>query len=591
MFDPQGMKQVVVVRDPPRKRWLLFRNPRRILSALTIPEVLPQLARIENAVDHDGCWAAGFVAYDAAPAFDPALTVKSDGAFPLLWFGMYDQPEPIVLPQADTDPAPVWPQWLPSINANGYGEAIQTIKEHIRHGDTYQVNFTFRLRATIHEDPWLLFCRLTHAHIPAHGAFVAADDWSVCSLSPELFFSLQDAELVCQPMKGTADRGLTFADDESRARQLQNCPKNRAENVMIVDMVRNDLGRVARPGSVRATDLFAPEKHSTLWQMTSTVQARTEARFSEILRALFPPASITGAPKPQTMRIIADLESTPRHLYTGCIGFLGPGRNSRFNVAIRTLTINSNSREAEYGVGGGITWDSVTGAELDEAFAKARTILEPSPDFALMETMLWTPEAGYHLLDLHLDRLRESAAYYSFPFHQPTLLDELETLARGFPCASQRIRLLLDRDGRISCSSTPFQKAPATRPKRVRLAKAPVKSSSHFLYHKTTHRQIYEEALAACPGYDDVLLWNEQGELTESCIANLVIELDGQNYTPPVRCGLLAGTYRAWMLREGLVREKVLPIEILPRAVHVYLVNSVRGQEEVLVDIQKGGPP
>ena len=585
------MKQVVVVRDPPSNRWLLFRNPRRIISASTIPEVLPQLAHIENAVDHDGCWAAGFVAYDAAPAFDPALTVKSDGAFPLLWFGIYDQPEPIVLPQVDTDPTPTWPQWLPSIDENGYGDAIQIIKEHIRHGDTYQVNFTFRLCATIEEDPWLLFCRLTRAHAPAHGAFVAADDWSVCSLSPELFFSLQDAELVCQPMKGTADRGLTFADDESRARQLQNCPKNRAENVMIVDMVRNDLGRVAAPGSVRVTDLFAPEKHSTLWQMTSTVKARTEARFSDILRALFPPASITGAPKPRTMRIIADLEFTPRHLYTGCIGFLGPGRNSRFNVAIRTLIINSNSREAEYGVGGGITWDSVTGAELDEAFAKARTILEPSPGFALLETMLWTPEAGYYLLDLHLDRLRESAAYYSFPFHHQTLLDELETLARSLPTASQRIRLLLDREGRISVSATPFQQAPATRPKRVRLAKAPVKSSSHFLYHKTTHRQVYEEALAACPGYDDVLLWNEQGELTESCIANLVIELDGQNYTPPMRCGLLPGTYRAWMLREGLVREKVLPIATLPRSAHVYLVNSVRGQEEVLVDTQKGGPP
>jgi len=582
----------VVIHDAAKQCWLHFHNPRQIISAHRIEEVIPALNLIEKTVNKHSLYAAGFIAYEAAPAFDPALVVNKTGSLPLIWFGIYNQPEHLLFPTSKKcRPDQLLRQslgqsltWTPSLTRNAYQDAIAKIKKYIEEGDTYQVNFTYRLRSPFIGDPWAYFIELVKAQNALYGAFVNTEEWSICSASPELFFCLDGNKLSSRPMKGTASRGLTLQDDINQAQWLRHSEKNRAENIMIVDMVRNDMGRIAHAGSVQADRLFDIEKYPTLWQMTSTVTAETKAGLSEILKALFPPASITGAPKPRTMQIIAELETGPRQIYTGSIGFMGPDRKAQFNVAIRTVLIDKIKHQAEYGVGGGILWDSIETVEFEESQTKAKVLTERLPDFSLLETMLWTSENGYYLLQEHLARLKDSAVYFSFSADIDAIRDKLFSLALAFPHAAHKVRLLVAKNGAITCKPEALQHSIAAHIKRVCLAKSPVDSSNLFLYHKTTNRCVYDQALAACPGHDDVILWNEKGEVTESCIANIVVKLDGELYTPPVRCGLLAGTFRAWLIKQNKVREKIIRLKDLARASHVYLVNSVRKYQEVLVD-------
>jgi para-aminobenzoate synthetase/4-amino-4-deoxychorismate lyase len=345
-------------------------------------------------------------------------------------------------------------------------------------------------------------------------------------------------------------------------------------------MVRNDLGRIAATGTVAVPAVFDVEKYETVWQMTSTVKARTSASLFNIFQALFPPASCTGAPKVQTTRIIAELETSPRRIYTGSIGFLAPGRKAQFNVAIRTLLVDKLNSEAEYGVGGGIVWDSVEEAEYDECAVKAKIVCTPAVDFELLETLLWTPEENYFLLDFHLERLKASALYFSFPFKGNEIRVKLASLASGLPAQSHRVRLLLNRKGEIVLEPSPCRPVPADKP-RVCLAKHPVASDNVFLYHKTTNRMVYDQARALCPGYDEVVLWNEKGQVTEFCTANIIVDLDGQMLTPPVSCGLLPGTCRAWLLKKGEITEQVIEKEMLARSRKIFLCNSVRKMQEI----------
>jgi para-aminobenzoate synthetase/4-amino-4-deoxychorismate lyase len=353
---------------------------------------------------------------------------------------------------------------------------------------------------------------------------------------------------------------------------------------MIVDMIRNDMGRVADIGSVQVPSLFDVERYPTLWQMTSTVAATTDASLTDIMIALFPCASITGAPKPRTMRIIRQLETTPRRIYTGCIGFVTPDRKAQFNVAIRTVLIDKETGQAEYGVGGGIVWDSRTGDEYIECQVKARVLTANHADFSLLETMLWTPDEGYLLLPYHLRRLRDSAAYFGIPVEMEKIEEKLCDGSASYAREPHRVRLLVAQDGRISCRAIPLSRSPSPHPVRLRLATTPVDSADPFLYHKTTHRRVYDAARAACPDCDDVLLWNERGEVTEACIANVVVQLDGELLTPPVQCGLLPGTFRAYLLDRGKVREEIITVETLEQCTRMYVVNSVRKWREALLE-------
>jgi len=562
-----------LIHDARGKRWLAFEDPVAVHVARSVDEVAPALEAVEAGVQ-SGLWAAGFVSYEASPAFDTALETKPPDDFPLLWFGLYREPR-------ETDLAPEDacsdPNWQPFLAADEYRRSIERVKEYIALGETYQVNYTYRLRATFREDPYPLFARMIGAQQCDYGAYISIPDWTVCSASPELFFDLRDCELTSKPMKGTAPRGLWYADDRRNADDLRHSDKNRAENVMIVDMVRNDMGRIADTGSVQATDLFGVEQYPTLWQMTSTVRCITSAGMTDIFRALFPPASITGAPKARTMQIIADLENAPRRLYTGTIGFIAPDGRAQFNVAIRTVLVDRRTGTAEYGVGGGIVWDSTAGSESEECRTKARVLTQSRPEFSLLETLLWTPDEGFAFLDRHLTRLAESAEYFGRPVCVDAVREALMRAVEGDQ--PLRVRLVVPEDG------TPMveiqQYTPHSGDYQVCLAKSPVDASNPFLYHKTTHRAVYERA--RCPGCDDILLWNEGGFITESCIANVVVEMDGELFTPPVECGLLPGIYRAHLLDQGEVREKEISVQDLSRCTRVFLVNSVRGMWEVLI--------
>ncbi|MDO9542437.1 MAG: aminotransferase class IV, partial [Kiritimatiellia bacterium] len=291
-------------------------------------------------------------------------------------------------------------------------------------------------------------------------------------------------------------------------------------------------------------------------------------------------------PKVQTTRIIAELETSPRRIYTGSIGFLAPGRQARFNVAIRTLLVDKLRCEAEYGVGGGIVWDSVAEAEYDECAVKAKIVCTPAVDFELLETILWTPRENYFLLDLHIARLKSSAAYFSFPFNENKVRTKLASLASKFPEGPQRVRLLLSREGKISLEASSYQPGNAGKPV-VCPAKHPVAPDDVFLYHKTTNRLVYEKAKALRPEYDEVILWNEKGEVTEFCAANIVVNLEGEMLTPPVKCGLLPGTFRAWLLQKGLVKERVIEIGMLRQCRRIYLCNSVKKMRAVKLDLDK----
>ncbi len=553
--------------------WLAFAEPEAVLLARRLTEVEPLLGEIERALA-SGLWIAGFFAYEAAPALDRALFARPPGRLPLAWLGLF--PAPRRLADAELPAASgVGPgAWTVTIDEGRHAAAIAAIQQRIARGDTYQVNLTLRLRAPFTGEAWALFGALREAQRTPYAAWLDLGDQAICSASPELFFELSDRRLTSRPMKGTAPRGRTTAEDAMRASALAASAKDRAENLMIVDMVRNDLGRVAVPGSVRVADLFRVERYPSLFQLTSTVEAETEAPFTAVLRALFPAASITGAPKAAAMGIIRELEDSPRGAYTGAIGWASPDRRARFNVAIRTVTVDRTTGTAEYGTGGGIVWDSIPEREFEECRTKALLLTRPLPRFDLLETLLWEPGRGYFLLARHLARLADSARYFHYGYEDGAGAAALgEAVASGRP-APLRVRLTLARDGscRVEASSLP---APRTR-WRAALAAEPIDTQETFLFHKTTYRETYERARRGRPGVDEVILWNEGGEATEGTRTNLVARLDGRLVTPPLDCGLLPGTFRAELLARRRIAERPLRLADLARASEVYLINSVR---------------
>jgi para-aminobenzoate synthetase/4-amino-4-deoxychorismate lyase len=578
------MSGLGILHSPTGQGWLRFADPIEIISARSLSEVLPCLHHIEEQVRMRQLYAAGYVAYEAAPAFDAALHVRSSSAVPLLWFGLYERAESIDLPAPDQISDPIGP-WTPTVSWNEYERAINVIKDHIAAGRTYQVNYTYRLCAPFTNDPWTFFLHLAHKQ-SNYAAYLDLDRWVICSASPELFFQRDGNKVISKPMKGTAPRGKTLAEDRAQMDWLHHSEKNRAENVMIVDMIRNDLGRIAQIGSVNVSRLFEVERYPTVLQMTSTVTAQTDASFTDLMTALFPCASITGAPKVSTMKIIADLETTPRGVYTGAIGYLAPdtgptawrsaGRFAQFNVAIRTVTIDRVAGKAEYGVGGGIVWDSDAADEYRECEIKMRVLTSQPIEFELLEALLWTPADGYFLLGQHTTRLQDSADYFGFRFDRVAWLDRLEEVRRTLPAFDHKVRVSLSRSGALSISATPLSEISRPPIQRVALAQQPIDSNDIFLYYKTSHRAIYDRAHAEQPNCDDVILWNERGEITESCMANVVIDLNGELITPPIACGLLGGTFRHWLLAHGQIVERVITIEMLRAARHLHLINSVR---------------
>jgi para-aminobenzoate synthetase/4-amino-4-deoxychorismate lyase len=565
----------------PGDRWLHFTRPTRVVRADHPAAVLPVVAAIEHAARDRGAHVVGFLTYEAGRAFELSVH-PSPADLPLAWFAIFDAPP------TEIDHVSYWcshdrdrytlGSLTPTVGRVEFERAFELIKKHIADGDTYQVNYTFRLAGTFVGDPRALFADLVASQEGRYAAFIRTGQLVICSASPELFFSRTGRQLIARPMKGTTRRGRTLSEDRERRDALHASPKERAENIMIVDMMRNDIGKVAAVGTVTVPELLTVERYPTVWQMTSSVSADTEAPLDEIFKALHPSASVTGAPKVRTMEIVRELELEPRGVYTGAVGYVAPGGDARFNVAIRTAIVDEKQRTVSFGVGSGIVWDSNATAEYDECLLKGCVLGRAAPAFDLLETLRWTPDEEFYLLERHLVRLQESAEYFDFRCDLDAVRRDLATALSGCGRPS-RVRMLLDRTGRVSVQVTPL--APRPEPIQAALAEGPVRQGDVFLYHKTTNRAVYENALR--PGADEVILWNERGEVTESTIANVVVERDDARVTPPVACGLLAGTFRAELLARGDIREAVVTIDALRAARRFWLINSVQGWREAVL--------
>ena len=522
-----------------------------------------------------GYHVAGYLSYEAALGLDQAFETSRDYLMPLLWLGVFsaptctDGPEPHALSRRL--------QWQGEFTPEEYRAAIGSIRSQIAGGSTYQANFTFRLWSSYAGDPWELFCYLFHNQPSTCCMYIDTGRWSICSASPELFFALDGSTLTVRPMKGTLRRGRWPDEDERLVRQLYLSEKDRAENLMIVDMMRNDLGRVCNVGSVQVPQLFEIERYPTVLQMTSTVTGSTSAPFSQIVSALFPCASITGAPKVETMRILARTERSPREVYTGSMGYITPARQARFNVAIRTVIVDKQTGVAQCGLGSGITWDSSPEQEYQECLLKSRFTVQDHQPFQLLETFRWDPKAGFVLLDLHLVRLEQSARFFKFRSDRHLVLARLEAAIRNFSRIPMKVRLLLSVSGEPSIDATPLESDPLPVPALVTFASSAVDRGDAKLFHKTTNRELYLRLLGSAPDCYDLLLWNKEAFVTELTRFNVLAWMNGRWTTPPVEHGLLCGTLRQELLQAGLVEEADLSKDHLVTAQALAAVNSVRG--------------
>jgi para-aminobenzoate synthetase/4-amino-4-deoxychorismate lyase len=571
-------------------------GPVGVLEALRADEVAGAISAAEGAAAR-GLWVAGFVSYEAAVGLDPAMRVRERPPndpferLPLAWFAMFEDRERTVLPEPRDDVAhDDAGAWRPSVDRAAYDEAIGRIRAHIAAGETYQVNHTLRLRSQVDGDERGLYRDLCYAQRGAYAAYLNLGRYRVLSASPELFFRIDDGRITTKPMKGTARRGRWSAEDDAVADGLRGSVKDRAENAMIVDLLRNDIGRVACTGSVRWGDVFDLERYETVWQLTSTVSADLEPDVSlvDVFRAIFPCGSVTGAPKVRTMQIIAELEDSPRGIYCGAVGYLAPpgagAPAARFSVPIRTVVLDTRTRTAEYGVGGGITWDSSAEGEYDETLAKAKVLTARRPRFELYETLRHDPGTGFLHLDRHLRRLRESSAYFGFALDERAVVGALEQAAERFPDRSARLRVSVDRHGRVDVGATALVTSP--EPVSVAVDRGhPVDHTDPMMFHKNSLRGVYDDARARHPDADEVILVNDRGEVTEATIANVAVLLDGRWLTPPLDAGLLPGVGREVALEDGWLEVGTVLVEDLAEAEAVELVSDVRGRRRVrLVD-------
>lgn len=583
--------------DEENYRSYLFLHPRKILEA---SDTL--FDQIEQALAR-GEWVAGFFSYEFGRFLQGMQLAENAGTnTPKLWLGVYEKPfvfnhrTGAFEGNSPIDPDAINPEasfeirnLKLSISKLDYDEKIAAIHEYIRSGDTYQVNFTTDFQFDFRGSQKALFSSLKQGQHVSYSAFLRNREWDILSLSPELFFRRNGNHIVTRPMKGTAPRGVDFAEDQFIARQLENNPKDRSENVMIVDLLRNDLGRICEYGSVAVNHLFSIETYQTLFQMTSEISGtlRPEASYSDIFQSLFPCGSITGAPKLRTMEIIGELEDRPRGVYTGAIGFFSPHSEAVFSVPIRTLVLQKCW--GTMGVGGGIVIDSRAQDEYQECLLKSRFLTErvaasrledPDEPFELLESILW--HDGYQRLAMHLDRIENSARYFDFNFDRQAVAAALQEAATHF-LQSQRlkVRMTLDRSGTIKITHAP---AAIIAQGDVAISSKRVFSGDRFVRHKTTRRSLYDQQYqwALEQGLNEILFLNERDEVTEGAISNVFLEKDGEWLTPPIRSGVLPGVFRRHLLETNpRAKERVLQPSDIASANAIYLCNSVRGLTKV----------
>jgi para-aminobenzoate synthetase/4-amino-4-deoxychorismate lyase len=574
----------------PGGRSLLYAEPERVISASSPEEVEAALDEVSAGLAR-GLHAAGFFSYELGYCLEPKLRdlLPVDRRVPLFWIGLFRPPLPLddastrawLDAHGGTERAKISDLTL-SWMREQYVSAFDKVEDYISAGDVYQINLTFKYRFAFEGNPVALYAALRRKQRVAYGALISAPDFSVLSLSPELFFRREAKHMSTRPMKGTAPRGRTPREDARLKTWLAMDEKQRAENLMIVDLLRNDLGRVAKIGSVEVTDLFTVETYRSVHQMTSGISAelRSDMGLKDMLRALFPCGSVTGAPKVRAMEIINELEADPRGVYTGAIGHIAPSGDAQFNVAIRTVVLAADS--GEMGIGSGIVADSKADSEFEECLLKAQFLTRPDAPFALIETIRYQRSTGFHLLERHLARLLSSAGYFGYPFSREAVLAALEAEAARVEAPVAMLRLLLAEDGTITVTSTPIELPTKSTVWRFVISDQRLDEKDPFFYHKTTRRQFYDremERQKALTGCDEVVFLNKKGELTEGTRTNLFIEIDGRLFTPALTCGLLPGTLREELLDlpRAAASEAVLTPQDLLTADRIYLGNSVRG--------------
>ncbi|WP_175615777.1 aminodeoxychorismate synthase component I [Piscibacillus halophilus] len=549
----------------------IFDKPVDYVVANRLDEVKPALDRIEHYTK-EGYYAVGYLSYEVAQAFNPKMETHEEVRLPYLYFGIYkDYLKLYEVPTGDLQKM----NWVSDTTPKDYFKSIVHIHDAIQKGISYQVNYTIRLIAQYEQlNTRQLYEQLRQSQLANYTCHLQFNDFEIISVSPELFFAWDGYTIETKPMKGTIKRGNSSEEDKKLKDQLTHSEKDQAENVMIVDLLRNDLSRIAKKGTVNVPKLFDLEAYPTVYQMTSTVTAKTrdDVSLTSIFEAIFPCGSITGAPKISTMKLIKQLETSPREVYCGAIGMVTPERNAVFNVPIRTVLVDRRKQNAVYGVGGGITWDSTPEGEYEETVAKSNVLKQQGKDFELLETMkLSNGKIDY--LDEHLNRLKRSAEFFKIPFEQSKLDEIIRRLLIEHTGTSYVVRLLLNRSGVFSYQVLPYEEPPYSVD--VALAKKPIDKDNMFYYHKTTHREMYE--IFQEDNVFDVLLWNESGNITEFTKGNVVYKLNGQLFTPPVSDGLLAGTFRERLITDNQVAERSLPKDELKYVDEIWFINSVRG--------------
>jgi para-aminobenzoate synthetase/4-amino-4-deoxychorismate lyase len=562
------------------------------LSARSNAEVPGVIAAAQQAAA-DGHWVAGYLAYEAAAAFDPAFRVNEPANDLLAWFGVFGgrrEVAPAVHDPAESGAYAV-SQWKPRLQRGQYNTAFDTVQRHILEGDTYQVNLTFALHAAFTGDPGVFYNDLVCAQRPRYAAHLWHGDTHVVSVSPEKFFTVTGRTIETQPMKGTAPRGRMVAEDLANRDALIASEKDIAENLMIVDLIRNDIGKVAETGSVTTRDLFAVERYRTVWQMTSIVEAtlRKDVSLLGVFSALFPCGSVTGAPKARSMEIIADVEHGPRGAYCGAIGFIPPGDGldgASFNVAIRTVEIDYAEGVARYGVGGGITWDSTVDGEFDEAVTKFEVLRFDVSQMALVESIRWAD--GWCSFDDHIERIEASAAYWGFDFDRSALRRVLLDLESALQRPS-KVRVVCGSGGEIDVTdeSAPIRWArgpgPSVEPVTLTIDLEPIDNSNPRIYHKTTDRRAITVRTSRHSESDEILMVNHLGRITESSIANVAFLIGDEWTTPPVADGLLGGILRAQLVQDGTLTERSITIPEAINADAVALVSAIRGWRPAVI--------
>jgi len=553
-----------------------FTQPIKELKTRDLAEVTDLLAQVES-YQEQGYYVVGYVSYEAAPAFEEKLAVHKApllGEY-LLYFTVHDRVETSSIPLTYEE-VDLSSKWQEVTSATDYEKAIAQTHHHLRQGDTYQVNYTVQLKQDLSANPFAIYNRMVVEQEAGYNAYVEHDEMAVISMSPELFFEQNDRELTTRPMKGTTQRGVTNQEDLEQASWLEQDPKNRSENMMIVDLLRNDMNRISEVGSEHVERLCQVEQYSTVWQMTSTIksQLRPDVDLVAIFRSLFPCGSITGAPKIATMDIIKDLEPQPRGVYCGTIGLLLPNGRRIFNVAIRTIQLYKG--QAIYGVGGGITWDSTWESEYREVHQKAAVLYRKQARFQLITTGKIS-QKNLLFEDQHLERLTKASRYFSYPFDPENLRQKIEEECQA--CDSHqdyRLRITLSKSGEMELSRQILSPlSPSFCKAKLCLQEADLQQA--FTYFKTTHRPHLSL------GEQEIIYHNAAGELLETSIGNIVLKIAGKLYTPPTSLGILPGIYRQHLLETGQVEEKVLTVPDLNQAEAVYGCNAVRGLYELEV--------